>query len=29
MAQNIVRWEKSWIKKREIQSRKNRDDYFF
>ena len=28
MARNIVRWKKSWVKKREIPSRKNQNDYF-
>ena len=28
MARNIVRWEKSWVEKREIPSQKNQDDYF-
>ena len=27
-ARNIVRWEKSWVKEREITGQKNRDDYF-
>lgn len=28
MARNVIQWEKSWVKKREISSHKNRDNYF-